>query len=468
MPRRAKIICTIGPASRDVTTLRALVGAGMNVARLNMSHGDHGEHRETIARIREAAGGVHVGILADLQGPKIRIGRLPAGPLALEHGDRLTLTGGQPGPGEVGVSFETLHRDTRVGDPILLDDGNIEGRVAAIDGDRVHCEIIHGGLLQEHKGLNLPGTTLSVPPLSARDLADLEFALAEGVDMVAMSFVQRASDIVMLQEAMAACGRRVPIIAKIEKPQAVAALDAIIAEADAVMVARGDLGVELPPEEVPPIQKRVIRHCNRRGVPVVTATQMLESMTEHPRPTRAEASDVANAVLDGTDAVMLSAETASGAFPVEAVTVMDRIVCIAEAESGPDWDRLRRDPGVIYPPEQAVAYAASHAAEMIGARAIICLTQSGSTARVVASYRPKVPIVALSQDPATCRQLALVWGVEARSVESFEDNADITIERLIEQARAAGLANPGDRLLFTSGLPFSARRSTNTLRIETV
>ena len=462
MPRRAKIICTIGPSSRSPATLAALVDAGMNVARLNFSHGDHGQHAETLDAIRAAAGSDrHVAVLQDLQGPKIRIGRLPGGSRELKIGERLTLTGQVPRPGDIEVSLANLHRDVAVGDTVLLDDGNLAARVVEIDGERVHIEVTHGGTLKDNKGLNLPGSVLSVPPLSAKDLTDLEFGLAAGVDMVAMSFVQRASDIAALKSAMQRFGRRVPIIAKIEKPQAVDALDAI-------MVARGDLGVELPPEEVPAIQKRIIRRCNELGVPVITATQMLESMIDNPRPTRAEASDVANAVLDGTDAVMLSGETASGDFPLEAVRMMDKIVRMTEAEAEFDWDRLRRNPERTYPPEQAIGYAACHAAEMVKARAIVCLTQSGSTARVASAYRPRVPIVALSQSAATCRQLALVWGVEAHVSEDFADNADVTIEKLIKRARAANLASPGDRLVFTSGLPFAARRATNTLRIETV
>ena len=467
--RRARIICTIGPASRDTQTLGALMDAGMNVARLNFSHGTHADHAETINRIRTVAGPRHVAVLQDLQGPKIRIGKLPEGHRALVAGTEVILTGNPALRSStiIDVSFGTLHEDVSPGERILLDDGNLSLQVVAIEGELVRCTVIDGGLLKDHKGLNLPGSTLSVPPLSGKDLDDLEFGLAAGVDLVAMSFVQRPSDIDALRGAMERLGRQVPIIAKIEKPQALAEIDAILERADAVMVARGDLGVEVPPEEVPMIQKRLIATCNQRRVPVITATQMLESMIEHPRPTRAEASDVANAVIDGTDAVMLSGETAAGAYPVEAARTMERIVRNAEAHN-PTARFERRMSQSSLPPAAAIGYAASQTARMIEARAIICLTQSGSTARLIATYRPDTAILALAHEASTCRQLAIVWGVEAHLIEEFADNSDLTIQHLLERLKTDGRLQAGDQVVFTTGLPFSARRTTNTLRIETV
>ena len=471
-PRRAKIVCTLGPASADAATIERLMLAGMDVARLNFSHGDYASQQRLLDTVRATAHrlGRTVAVIQDLQGPKIRVGQLPGGGIQLVAGQTFTLTA-TPAVSEiarVSVSYLDFAQDVRPGDPVLLDDGQIQLRVIDVRGADVRCEVRVGGRLTDRKGLNLPGSTLSVAALTAKDHEDLAFGARAGVDWIAMSFVQRPDDILQLRSALAALGATTPIIAKIEKPQAVACLDAILGVVDGVMVARGDLGVEVPAEEVPGIQKRIIAACNRRGIPVITATQMLESMIHNPRPTRAEASDVANAVLDGTDAVMLSAETASGRFPTEAVQTMARIVMIAERDAPRRWDLQRRDGSEPYDVALAIGYAACLAADILAVRAIVCLTQSGTSARMAARFRPQVDIISLSSNAATCRQLALVWGVNPVLSRDFGDNLDATIAMLIEELRDARLIDAGDRAVFTSGQPFSARCPTNTLRIEDV
>ena len=471
-PRRAKIVCTLGPASANAAMIEQLVRAGMDVARLNFSHGDHASQQRILDTVRATAKrlGRAVAVMQDLQGPKIRIGQLPGGGVDLLVGQTFTLsaTPSVSGADRVSVSYVDFARDVRPGDPVLLDDGQLQLQVIDVRGNDVRCEVRVGGRLTDRKGLNLPGSTLSVAALTPKDYEDLAFGARAGVDWVAMSFVQRPADIQLLRTALAALGADTPIIAKIEKPQAVACLDDILDVADGVMVARGDLGVEVPAEEVPGIQKRIIASCNRRGIPVITATQMLESMIHNPRPTRAEASDVANAILDGTDAVMLSAETASGNFPARAAETMARIVAIAERDAPRRWDLQRRDAAEPYDPALAIGYAACLAADMLAVRAIVCLTQSGTSARMAARFRPQVPIISLSSNPVTCRQLALVWGVNPVLCQEFGDNLDASIGTLIEELRDAQLLRPGDRAVFTCGQPFSAQRATNTLRIEDV
>ena len=468
--RRAKIVCTLGPASSSRERIAALIDAGMDVARLNCSHGDHETLRRLIDEVRGCAERADrtVAILLDLQGPKIRIDRLPGGSVDLAVDDRFTLTT-VPGVGEpqrVSVSYADFAQDVRQGERLLLDDGQLQFDVEAIDGTEVHCRVVIGGKLKDRKGINVPGAVLSVPALSDKDRRDVAFGVAHGVDWIAMSFVQRPSDLDGLRAEIRAHGGEIPVMAKIEKPQAVAALDAILARTDAVMVARGDLGVEVPAEEVPTLQKRIISACNQRGIPVVTATQMLESMIQNPRPTRAEASDVANAVLDGTDAVMLSGETASGAWPVEAVATMRRIIDITEREAPQRLDLQRRAPGEVYDSATAIGYSACHAADLTGAAAIVCLTQSGSTARLIARFRPRAPILALTANAHACRQLALLWGVRPLQCPEFDDNLDTTVSALLETLGGRVGLPPGARVVLTTGLPFNARRSTNTLRIE--
>jgi pyruvate kinase len=430
--RRTRIVCTIGPACSDPDVLAAMIDAGMDVARLNFSHGDHAAHGEMIRRLREVAARTNhpLALLQDLQGPKIRVEGLTDGGMELVPGALIDLTGAESGArpdAEVPlltVSYAGFQTDVTAGMDVLLDDGHMSLRVDDVVDARVRCTVIDGGMLKPRKGVNLPGAVLSVPALTDKDAADLEFGISQGVDYVALSFVQRAADVAEVKARIRALGAETPVIAKIEKPQAVAAIDEILEVADAIMIARGDLGVELPPEEVPRIQKLLISKAVRSGVPVITATQMLESMVASPRPTRAEASDVANAVLDATDAVMLSGETASGKYPLEAVRMMARIVALTELDLEPRWDLLRRDRAQGYPVELAVGYSACHAAEMTRAAAIICLTGSGATARTVARFRPLTPLLALTSNDVTRRRLSLVWGVRSVPTEEFGEDVE--------------------------------------------
>jgi pyruvate kinase len=466
---RTKIVCTLGPASSTKEQLRGLVQAGLNVARLNFSHGTHEQHAQLVARVREVSDelGCPVAILGDLQGPRIRIGDLPV-PIDLKDGDDLTLVheGEDRTAAEIPVTYESLAEDVRVGDRILINDGLLELLVLEVAAPRVRARVVHGGPLKSHKGLNLPGVQVSAPSLTEKDRADVAFAVEHGLAYLALSFVRRPEDIDQLR---AMVPREMLIVAKIEKDSALENIEAILRASDAVMVARGDLGVELPFEEVPGAQKRIIALANREGRPVITATQMLESMITHPRPTRAEASDVANAILDGTDAVMLSAETAAGAFPRLAVEAMGRI--IREVEARPPAGYRREDRRAVAegvaPTEDAIAAATVAAARSLGAPLVVTITKSGFTARVVASHRPDVPVLALTDSPRTYRQLALVWGVIPQLVPRVE-----SYEAMIEEARRAirerELADPGDRVVVTAGVPFGRAGTTNLLRVEIV
>jgi len=469
--RRAKIVCTIGPASESERMLGRLIDAGMDVARLNFSHGENARHETVVRRIRDLAGnaGRTVAVLQDLQGPKLRVGALPES-LELKRGDRFALSPGKR-RGERGVipiSYPKLAGDVRKGDTILLDDGLIEMEVAGTRGRDVTCRVVTGGTLGSHKGINIPGRKLSIPAMTAKDRRDLEFGLGLGVDMVALSFVREAEDVHRLTRAIRRHGADVPVIAKLEKPQAVDNLDAILASSGGIMVARGDLGVEVPPERVPVLQKSMIRRAREAGRAVITATQMLESMVHNPRPTRAEVSDVANAVFDGTDAVMLSGETAAGSYPVEAVRMMGRI--IASAEGSPSY-RLGLGPRGDDAPRSsvtdAIGEAACGAARETGARAIVVFTQSGGTALLVARYRPLLPIVAFTPVEAVARRLALVWGVEPRLVPMF-DNTDAMISKVVAQLRADRRVRRGDFLVITAGTPVGRAGSTNFLKVHRV
>ena len=417
--RRTKIVCTLGPASSDFATIGALVDAGMDVARLNFSHGDHDSHGALIETIRAVSRdrGKDVAILQDLQGPKIRIGKIKNGGTLLHEGARLVLT---PEQLEIGkakrmyISHDTIASDVEVGGRILLDDGRIELQVEAIDGGDVVTRVIVGGPIWSKKGVNLPNMqSTASSSLTAKDERDLEFGLANGVDLVALSFVRTERDVAELVQRVRASGKRVGVIAKIEKPEAVTDLDDILAEADAIMVARGDLGIEMPLAQVPLTQKRIVNRCLQLAKPVITATQMLESMTQNPRPTRAEASDVANAVLDGTDAVMLSGETAAGQHPVETVRVMDEIVRSAETEYGryhqPFSVHEDRPDRLV---TNAIAHTATQLAVNVDAKAIACLSHSGATARSIAAHRPSVPVFAFTDDARVVGQLAIVWGTK--------------------------------------------------------
>lgn len=468
MPR-TKIVCTIGPASRSPETLAEMIKAGMSVARLNFSHGTHTEHAEVIAHLRRLAGelGRPVAILQDLGGPKIRVGSIAKGTVTLEPGSLFTLTS-RPVRGnarEVSVSYPALPRDVRRGDTLLLGDGAIELRVIRAKEDEIRCRVVVGGPLSSHKGINLPSRSLRLPGLTEKDKRDLAFGLRQKVDYIALSFVREAKDIQRARRIMAAGKQNVPLIAKIEKHEALGNIDAIVSAVEGVMVARGDLGVEIPLERVPRIQKWLIRKSNASGKSVITATQMLRSMVESPRPTRAEVTDVVNAVLDGTDAVMLSEETATGRYPVESVRMMAKVA--ADAEEGfpyEDWIRKwwgeRRESL-----SEAVAFSARNLAEETGAAAIISFTQSGLTARLVSKFRPSCPILAPTPLPETFRRLSLVWGVTPIMAIGLKTTDDV-IDRAFEAARSSGLVKRGQTVVITAGVPLGVSGKTNLIKAE--
>jgi pyruvate kinase len=463
---RTKIVCTLGPATATREAIRSLVDAGLNVARVNFSHSTHEQHAETIAMVRSVAEscGRPIAILGDLQGPKIRIGDLSAARDLADGSDLVLVPEGHERGDEVPVTYERLADDVHVGDRLLINDGLIDLIVLEVEKPRVIARVLHGGELSSHKGINLPGIQVSAPSITAKDREDIAFAVEQELEYLALSFVRRAQDIAELR---AMIPKSMLIVAKIEKDSALANIESIVSASDSAMVARGDLGVELPFEEVPYAQKRIIGLCNRLGRPVITATQMLESMITHPRPTRAEASDVANAILDGTDAVMLSAETAAGQYPRLAVEAMSRI--ISEIESKPQhWHREdRRRMEQAMSTEFAIAAASNAAVQMLNAPVLIVFTKSGFSARVVASHRPSVPILVLTDVPRTYRQLALVWGVVPELVQHCN-----TYDEMVRLALAAvqkhGLARSGDRVVVTAGVPFDVPGTTNLLKVETV
>ncbi len=443
-----------------------MVAAGMNVARINFSHGTHEGHARVIADVRRIARAVGrpIAILGDLQGPRIRIGHLDA-PLEVTAGAEYVFAPeGVAAAGEIPVTYDDLARDVQEGGRILVNDGLLEFSVVAVSGDRVRVRTVHGGPLGSHKGMNMPATKVSAPALTEKDLEDIAFAISQDVSYLALSFVRRPDDIALLRSKLS---KGMLIVAKIEKDSAVEHIDEILKLSDAVMVARGDLGVELPYEQVPLEQKRIIGLANRYGRPVITATQMLESMVENPRPTRAEANDVANAVMDGTDAVMLSAETASGSYPELAVRAMHRITTAAETlpvARGTGLDRL--DPGTATV-EETIASATITAVRLSGAKCVIVFTKSGFSARIVAARRPSVPIVVLTDQDRTWRQLAMVWGVLPFLVphaDNYEQMARTARELVVRE----GIARPGDRVVITAGVPFDVPGSTNTMKLETV
>ena len=462
---RTKIVCTLGPASSTRETIRDLMDAGLDVARINFSHGTHEQHARTIAIVRELAEelGRPVAILGDLQGPRIRIGDLPS-PIMLVQGQDLVLCYEESdGAGDVPVTYP-LADDVHVGDRILINDGLLELVVLEVRAPRVVARVVHGGQLSSHKGMNLPGVHVSAPSITEKDHADVAFAVEQQLDYVALSFVRRAEDIASLRELVP---KDLLVVAKIEKDNALENLDEILEATDAVMVARGDLGVELPFEQVPFAQKRIIAQAMRAGKPVITATQMLESMVTHPRPTRAEASDVANAIIDGTDAVMLSAETAAGAFPRLAVQAMRRIITEIEHHPIPWLRDERRPAGATATTEETIAGATATAVQMLGARVAVVFTKSGFSARVVAARRPGVPILALTDSPRTYRQLALVWGLIPALVRHCSTYGEMwTLAHAEVQRR--GLAEPGERVIVTAGHPFDTPGTTNLLKVERV
>lgn len=469
---KTKIVSTLGPSTGEAETLVRLILSGVDVVRLNFSHGTHEDHLRMLRNVREAArqAGRNVGILQDLQGPKIRIGDLAGADVELVAGDEFVIST-DPAPGnarKVSTTYLRLPKDVRPGDRILIDDGKIRLNVKAIRGNDVVNEVVIGGRLSSHKGINLPGVQISSPSCTEKDLVDLAFGLEHGVDFVALSFVRAAEDLRDLRRAIAqrAPGHPVQIIAKIEKPEAVERIDEIIEAADGIMVARGDLGVELPPEDVPLLQKRIVARCNAAGKPVIIATQMLESMIGNPTPTRAEANDVANAVLDGADAVMLSGETSVGKYPLEAVAMMDRIILRAEREQRGAAAAIAG--GSVANRHEALGQAACILAQQMGAAAIIAVTRSGYTARVLARYRPAPPIVAVTADDGALRSLALVWGVRGFVIQDLDDESDRALHRIQMRCVEEGLVVPGEYVVLLGGQPFLAKGSTNFIKVERI
>jgi pyruvate kinase len=470
---KTKIVCTIGPASGSPETLEKLVLAGMSVARLNFSHGTHAEHGRTVSRIRRLTRdlGKSVAILQDLSGPKIRIGQIEAGTVILEPGSPFTLTARRvPGTAETAtVNYPGLTRDVRRGDLLLLSDGALELEVVKTAGPDIRCRVIVGGPLSSHKGVNIPSRSVKLPSLTEKDKKDLRFGVGLGVDYIALSFVRSAADVLKAKALIGRLGAGIPVIAKIEKHEALNDIEGIIRASDGTMVARGDLGVEIPLEKIPRVQKLIIRGSNRHAKPVITATQMLRSMVENPRPTRAEVTDVANAVLDGTDALMLSEETAIGKYPEEAVRTMAKIAGETERTSVPD-ERAGRDmtaDGAPLSPAEAVAMAACALAEKVRASLLITFTNSGSTARLVAKYRPPCPILAPTPLDETYRRLALVWGaVPLRS--GRQRSTDGLIEGAFRAALESGLARRGDTVVITAGVPPGVTGRTNMIKVETL
>ncbi|MDR1264548.1 MAG: pyruvate kinase [Propionibacteriaceae bacterium] len=463
--RRVKIVCTLGPAVSGEEQIAALIEAGMDVARLNMSHGDHAEHSASFDQVRAAAlkADRPVTILADLQGPKIRLGRFAQPPVVLKAKDRFTITTDDvPGDQErASTSFKGLPGDVRPGETVLIDDGRIELRVERVDGNDVVCQVVTGGPVSDHKGINLPGVPVSVPALSDKDADDLRWALAKGVDMVALSFVRNADDILPVHAIMDQVGRRVPVIAKIEKPQAVNNLEAIVDAFDALMVARGDLGVEMPFEDVPLVQKQIIHAARTWAKPVIVATQMLESMITAPRPTRAEASDVANAVRDGADAVMLSGETSVGRYPDEAVKAMDKIIRAIEEQAFSEIDTIAWDPHTT---SGVVAWGAADIARRLDIPYIVAFSRTGDTARRLARLRTRTQVLCFTPSVRTRFELGPVWGI--RSFLSRTHQLEPMLEEMDAALIAADLVHPGERVAVVYGTPLGITGQTNTVYIR--
>ncbi|MBZ6089410.1 pyruvate kinase [Streptomyces olivaceus] len=470
--RRAKIVCTLGPATDSYDQIKDLVDAGMDIARFNFSHGSHAGHEERYRRVRKASDetGRSVGALADLQGPKIRLGHFGEGPVLLERGDTFTITVEEGVEGDrhtCGTTYAGLAADVAPGERVLVDDGKVCLEVTGVDGPRVHTRVVEGGMVSDHKGLNLPGVAVSVPALSKKDEDDLRFALRGGFDVIALSFVRSGRDVADVHRIMDEEGRRLPVIAKVEKPQAVEDIEGIVAAFDGIMVARGDLGVEMPLEQVPIVQKRAIKLARRNAKPVIVATQMLDSMIDNARPTRAEASDVANAVIDGTDAVMLSGETSVGKHATDTVRTMARIVEAAEedmlAKGLPpltDRNKPRTQGG-------AVARAAAEMGDFLGARFLVAFTQSGDTVRRLSRYRSPIPLLAFTPEPATRSQLSLTWGVET-FLGPHVDSTDAMVDQVDELLTRYGRCEKGDTVVITAGSPPGVSGTTNLVRVHRI
>ncbi|HEY8348041.1 MAG TPA: pyruvate kinase [Symbiobacteriaceae bacterium] len=467
--RKTKIVATLGPATEHPDMVFKLLQAGVNMVRLNLSHGSHEEHRRRIEAVREASRrlGRPVAIMVDLQGPEIRIGTFRGGRILLREGDRFTLTT-RPCEGDqerVWVQYPDIVRDVPVGGRLLLDDGNIVLQAVAVTDTEIETRVLVGGVLSDRKKVNLPGTKVSLPALSDKDLEDIRFAVEMNVDYVAGSFIRKAQDVLDIRRVIEELGGQQAIISKVETQEGYDNLDAILEVSDGLMVARGDLGVEVPAEEVPLMQKAMIRRANEMGKPVITATQMLESMVTKPRPTRAEASDVANAIMDGTDAVMLSAESATGQYPLEAVRTMASIALRTEAAL--DYRAMLQRTVPRDTVTEAVCHGTVATAADLGAAAIVSATKSGFTARMVAKYRPFCPIIAVTPDEAVARKLTLVWGVTP-VVKPEADNTDALIDRAVEGALESGLVKSGDLVVITAGLPVGVSGATNMIKVQMV
>lgn len=467
--RKTKIIATIGPSSSSPEVIEGLLRAGADVLRLNFSHGTRARHGEVISSIRQVSERLNLptAILLDLQGPKIRVGRLRKPSVELKQGQRISIVPCDPDGDEsmISTTYGDLYKDVKPGDRILMDDGLIEARVLGVNGDAILSEVVYGGVLKENKGMNLPGVNVSAPCLSEKDLADLNFGIERGVDYIALSFVRKAYDVTRVKELIKTAGSDIPVIAKIEKAEAIEDLDSVLEESDGIMIARGDLGVELSTEEIPVLQKKLISKANEAGKVVITATQMMESMITNPRPTRAEASDVANAVFDGTDALMLSGETAVGSYPVKVVETMVKIIEEAEEAAHAQKAHLRRRKAAVGSFAQAVAYAAAAAAEEVGPKAIVVFTQSGETARLLSKLRPTTPIFAFTDQMTTRRRTSLLWGVTPYLTEFGE-----TTDEMICRGEAAlldnGLADFGQTIVIVSGTKVGLRGATNMMKID--
>lgn len=470
--RKTKIVCTIGPSSESLENTKKLIMAGMNVARLNFSHGDFEEHGNRIKNIRQACEELNktVAILLDTKGPEIRTGKLEVEPIELVQDEYITLTTEEilGDKNRLSITYKELPQDVQVGSTILIDDGLIGLTVVEIQGTEIRCRIVNGGTIKSKKGVNVPGVAISLPGITEKDANDIVFGIEQGIDFVAASFVRKASDVLEIRELLKKHnGEHIQIISKIENQQGVDNLDEILEVSDGLMVARGDLGVEIPAEEVPLVQKRMIEKCNLAGKPVITATQMLDSMQRNPRPTRAEASDVANAIFDGTDAIMLSGETAAGKYPVESVLTMSRIA--EKAESALNYremflkQRIAQDTSVTEAISQSVAISALD----LNAKAIISSTESGQTARMVSKYRPEAPIVAVTTQDRTMRRLALTWGVTPVKGEQAS-STDEMFDYALQGGVKSGLVKEGDLVVITAGVPLGRSGSTNLLKVDQI
>ncbi|MCR9133670.1 MAG: pyruvate kinase [bacterium] len=471
--RRTKIVCTIGPSTNTYDTIVNLLLHGMNIARINCSHGTHEIHARSISYIRKAAReyDYSIPVLMDLQGPKIRVGQMKDGGQVLKDGSVITITGEDVEGTDkiIPIDYKKLVEEAEVGNMILLDDGLLEFKVIGKEGRNLKAEVVVGGLLKSRKGVNLPNVKISIPALTEKDLEDLDFAIEQDADFVALSFVRTADEVYDLKRRLEAAGSLAKVVSKIEKPEAIDNIDEIIAASDAIMVARGDLGIEIATEEVPVIQKTIIQKCRKEGIPVITATQMLDSMISNPRPTRAESSDVANAVLDGTDAVMLSGETAAGKYPMEAVNVMDRICRKVEEKTQALYNSLEYRKPTLEEKQiiESIAHSCIFMANNVGAKVISTITHSGSTARRIAKFRPNVPIFAFTESQKIRRQLNLVWGVRSVRLDELFDT-DKSVALMENYLKDIGQVKPGERIVIATGIPLAKRGHTNMITVSTI